>query len=85
MVASDVGGHKGLIRDGDTGVLFRAGDADDLAAKVLQLLASQEGWEAMRRRGRDFVETERGWAKSVARYRPVYEGLVKRWRDRAAA
>jgi len=25
MVASDVGGHKELIQDGKTGVLFRAG------------------------------------------------------------
>ena len=27
LVASDVGGHRELIRDGETGVLFRAGDA----------------------------------------------------------
>ena len=31
MVASDVGGHRELIRDGETGVLFRAGDAGALA------------------------------------------------------
>ena len=57
MVASDVGGHKELIRDGETGVLFRAGDASDLAAKVLQLLAQQDAWAAMRQRGRAFVES----------------------------
>ncbi len=69
MVASDVGGHKELIRDGDTGVLFRAGDAGDLAAKVLHLLEQRDEWDAMRQRGRRFVEAERNWTASVARYR----------------
>ena len=76
IVASDVGGHKELIRDGDTGVLFRAGDAGDLAAKVLRLLAQQDAWEAMRKRGRKFVETERNWTGSVARYQPLYARLA---------
>jgi glycosyltransferase involved in cell wall biosynthesis len=78
MVASDVGGHKELIRDGDTGVLFRAGDADDLAAKVLHLLGQQDGWDAMRQRGRSFVEAERNWRASVARYQPLYARLLDR-------
>ena len=76
MVASDVGGHKELIEDGKTGVLFRAGEADDLAAKVVDLLKNEAGWDAMKRNGRAFVESERNWTASVARYRGVYGGLV---------
>ena len=76
MVASDVGGHRELIRDGETGVVFRAGDASDLATKVLHLLAQQDEWEAMRQRGRAFVETERNWPASVARYEQVYARLI---------
>lgn len=77
MVASDVGGHKELIRDGRTGVLFRAGNAGDLASKVVGLLKYEQGWDSLRKNGRHFVETERTWAASVARYRGVYGGLVK--------
>ncbi|MEW5965717.1 MAG: TIGR04063 family PEP-CTERM/XrtA system glycosyltransferase [Pseudomonadota bacterium] len=77
MVASDVGGHRELIDDGRTGVLFRAGDVDDLAARVMALLQNEAGWDAMKQAGRRFVETERNWAASVARYRGVYGGLVK--------
>lgn len=77
MVASDVGGHRELIDDGQTGVLFRAGDVDDLAAKVVHLLESEPGWDAMKQAGRRFVETERNWAASVARYRRVYGGLAR--------
>jgi len=77
MVASDVGGHKELIQDGRTGVLFRADDVNDLATKVVSLLNNEQGWDAMKQAGRRFVETERNWAASVARYRSVYGGLVK--------
>jgi PEP-CTERM/exosortase A-associated glycosyltransferase len=75
MVASDVGGHKELIEDGRTGVLFKAGDAQALAAKVLALLDAPQQWPEYRQRGRHFVEAERSWAASVARYKNVYGGL----------
>lgn len=77
MVASDVGGHRELIQDGITGVLFRAGNAGDLAGKVVALLKYEQGWDSMKKNGRRFVETERNWAASVARYRGVYGALVK--------
>jgi PEP-CTERM/exosortase A-associated glycosyltransferase len=76
LVASDVGGHRELIRDGETGVLFRAGDADDLARSVLRLLGMTDRWPELRAAGRRFVETERTWAASVARYRDVYGSLI---------
>jgi PEP-CTERM/exosortase A-associated glycosyltransferase len=78
LVASDVGGHKELIADGETGVLFAAGDAQALAQKVLALLAAPQRWAELRARGRSFVEAERSWAASVARYMPVYAGLRSR-------
>ena len=78
LAASDVGGHKELIVDGETGVLFAAGDPQALARKVLGLLAEPQRWPQLRARGRAFVEAERSWAASVARYRPVYAALKGR-------
>lgn len=75
LLASDVGGHKELIRDGETGRLFRAGDAGALADGLLGLLAERGSWPAMRAAGRHYVETERNWPVSVARYGPIYEAL----------
>ena len=75
LVASDVGGHKELIRDGHTGVLFKAGDAAALAGAVVQLLGAPESWAALREAGRRFVEQERNWAKSVGNYVQAYQGL----------
>lgn len=77
FIASDVGGHHELIRDGETGVLFRASDATDLTAKTLELLAHPERWPALKTNGRRFVEKERTWRNSVGRYQAIYKGLVK--------
>ena len=78
MVASDVGGHRELIRDGETGNLFRADDVDDLAATVLRVLGNRDGWDEQRRAGRAFVETERTWANSAANYRRAYATALGR-------
>ena len=76
LVASDVGGHKELIEDGKTGLLFRAGDPLALAQKTLALLGAPERWAALRAQGRSFVENERSWKASVARYKNVYRGVT---------
>ena len=75
LVASDVGGHKELIRHGDNGILFRAGDAASLAQAIVQLLGQRERWPQLREQGRRFVERERNWEGSVARYRGVFGRL----------
>ena len=72
VVASDVGGHQELIRHGDTGMLFSAGQAGALSAAVGDLLARRDDWQDMRDRGRAFVEQERTWTASVGRYPAVY-------------
>ena len=76
LAASDVGGHLELIEHGKTGVLFKADDPHSLADKVGALLAAQDQWPALRANGRRFVETERNWPVSVARYKAIYARLT---------
>ncbi|MEO8187500.1 MAG: TIGR04063 family PEP-CTERM/XrtA system glycosyltransferase [Burkholderiaceae bacterium] len=76
LVASDVGGHKELIDDGRTGMLFRAGDANALAETLDRLLTQRDDWPRLRAAGREFVESERNWRASVARYAQPYEAVV---------
>jgi PEP-CTERM/exosortase A-associated glycosyltransferase len=78
VIASDVGGHKELIRHGETGILFPAGDAGALSAAVVAALADPAGAGEIRCKARGFVENERTWEKSVARYVPVYEKLASK-------
>ena len=75
LVASDVGGHKELIKDGETGMLFEAGNKQSLADTIVRLLEMRDGWPRLREQGRQFVERERTWAQSVTRYRTVFDSL----------
>lgn len=76
FMASDVGGHKELIRDGETGRLFAAGKVDSLVTTVGEMLDHREQWPAMRAAGRRFVEQVRNWKNSVANYDSIYRRLV---------
>jgi PEP-CTERM/exosortase A-associated glycosyltransferase len=76
VIASDVGGHRELISDGVNGKLFRAGDPVSLVKAILMMLQHPGEWPRMQSAGREFVERERNWPASVARYKAVYEGLI---------
>ncbi len=78
LVASNVGGHKELIRHGETGMLFQAGSAEALGQSVLGLLVARDQWPGMRAAGRRFVEAERNWRTSVANYQGAYAALPTR-------
>ncbi len=78
FVASDVGGHRELVRHGETGHLFKAGDVDALVASISALLAERERWPQIAAQARRFVEQERTWARSVARYQEVYRRALQR-------
>jgi len=78
LMASDVGGHLELIQDRETGIIFKSGNPDALATKVLDLLSRCDSWPALRAAARNYVETERNWPVSVARYKDVYGSLVNK-------
>jgi PEP-CTERM/exosortase A-associated glycosyltransferase len=78
LVASNVGGHRELIRHGETGYLFQAGDCEALALELLEILRNRERQEPVRLQARQFVEHERTWRRSVERYAPIYERLARR-------
>lgn len=76
VIASDVGGHHELIRDGETGLLFPAGDSSALAQTVCRLLGDDALQHTLKETGRQYVSDERTWARSAANYGPVYERLT---------
>ena len=76
VVASDVGGHRELIRDGENGFMFKAGSSSALASTLLRVMGDRGCWQEVRRAGRSYVEQERNWTESVSNYRAVYGGLL---------
>jgi PEP-CTERM/exosortase A-associated glycosyltransferase len=77
FVASDVGGHRELVRDGETGVLFRADDVDALVRAVLQVIDSPALQATLRENGLACVRDVRNWRNSVARYDEVYGAAMR--------
>ena len=77
FVASDVGGHRELVRHGVTGFLCKAGDAVALAQQIAAVLDDEASWPRIAAQSRQFVETERTWAKSVRRYQDVYASVLE--------
>lgn len=78
IVASDVGGHRELIQDGRTGVLFRPGDAESLAEALARLLGDPALRSRLEEAGRTWVAAERTWAKTTEPYAAVYAGALGR-------
>ncbi len=76
VIASDVGGHRELIRDGVNGFLFKAGSVAKLVAAVSRALDEQARWEDIQTAGREYVENERNWGNSVSNYSTIYNGLA---------
>ncbi len=78
VVASDVGGHRELIRDGETGYLFRPGNVDALGAAIVSTIEARPHWLEMRAHARRYVEHERTWDHMAGNYESLYRGLLGR-------
>ncbi len=83
VAASNVGGHRELITDGVTGILFAPDDPAACAAELAALLSQQDSWEVMRIAGRAHVANSHDWARNIHRYLAVYQTLLTIQTERA--
>jgi glycogen(starch) synthase len=77
-IASDVGGHRELIEDGVTGLLFRAGDVDALSAAILRAVRDPQLRQSIIANGPERVRRDRTWAQTVPRYVQAYSRALNR-------
>ena len=77
VIASDIGGHRELITDGETGFLFPADDAQALANKIISTIDNTELLTKVSEQGLSFVRDERNWLNTAKQYLPVYQKLTK--------
>jgi PEP-CTERM/exosortase A-associated glycosyltransferase len=81
VAASDVGGHRELITDGQTGTLFTPDDPAACAAALAALLEATSSWDSLRAAGLEHVRTNHDWARNIHRYHDVYQRLLARSLD----
>jgi len=76
VVATDVPGHRDVVRDGETGLLVPAGDEDALAAALGALVADPDRRRRLGRAGRARVLREFGVAPMVAGTAEIYRAAA---------
>jgi glycosyltransferase involved in cell wall biosynthesis len=76
VVASNVGGHRELVHDGETGLLFMPGSASALVKGLTRLLDNNDLRRKIGARGMEWVFKERTWDMSVAGYAEVYAKVL---------
>lgn len=76
VIASDLGGHLETIDAGETGLLFKAGDSDDIARILKKLYDNPDLRIEMAEKAMNKAET---WKSE--KYCPVLNDLVKMVRE----
>ncbi len=76
VAASNIGGHRELIEDGKTGMLFEPDNPLALAKKIGELVERKDEWPKFHKEGRYYVEQVRNWKNSIANYPAVYDKIT---------
>jgi PEP-CTERM/exosortase A-associated glycosyltransferase len=84
VVASDVGGLRELVDDGETGFLFQADDPVDLEAVLTRVVDDADLRRRAGERARAHVVAERDWRRITARYHEVYAAAAAAQSSRRA-
>ena len=82
VIGSDVGGLTELIKDGETGLIHRAEDADDLADKIERLADDPELRRRFGENGRRYVEAERQWRAIIEGHFALYDRARSNWNQK---
>jgi glycosyltransferase involved in cell wall biosynthesis len=81
VIASDIGGHRELIKHGQTGVLFTPGDVHALRKAIdLVLEDNHELRRRLEKQGRAWATQEHSWEKTTAIYDRLYSAALMKSR-----
>ena len=74
-LAARSGGNVDIVKDGETGILFENGSAEDLKNKIISILTG----EVKLRQAVEIRESVRGWAASAMteKYNRIYDHMVQ--------
>ena len=78
VTASDIGNVSSLIDHGHTGLHFRPGDAEDLAAQMERVLLHPEDLDRMRREARAEFEAKYTAERNYERLMEIYDLAMER-------
>lgn len=74
-LVSDIPANKEWVIENENGWLFKDGDADDLAAKILAAMARRENLPEIGRAARMSAQKRADWSRNAATLMNVYQSL----------
>lgn len=75
-LVSDIPANREWVREGENGWLFRDGDVDDLAAKILQAIEGRETLAQIGRYSRSTAEARADWKKNTETLMKTYAAVI---------
>ncbi|AKT37786.1 glycosyltransferase [Chondromyces crocatus] len=82
VIVSDVPAMGELVREGETGFTFRAGDVHDLARRCVAVLKDPDHLATIGRNARAWILRERHWQTLLTQYAGIYEQAIVAYRSR---
>jgi PEP-CTERM/exosortase A-associated glycosyltransferase len=76
LIASDVGGHKELIRHNKTGLLFQAGNETALANAIKRILDDDSLRKNLESQCPSWVREHHTWEKTTSVYQDIYAKVL---------
>jgi len=73
VVASNVGGIPEVVKDGVVGLLFRRGDAEDLADKIIRVLSDCNLARSLASNAKELVKERYSWSVVADKIEDIYE------------
>ena len=77
VVGSNVGGIPDIIKDGETGLLTRQKDPDDIAEKVIKLLSDEKLRDKVVENGLNLVRQNFSWEIISDKFLKIYHDVIK--------
>ena len=76
-LVSDIAGNQEWIEEGVNGWLFRDGEAEDLARKILEAIQSRRSFKKIGEAARKTAEQKADWTKNFGKLLAAYDQLMK--------
>ncbi len=72
IIGTPVGGIPDFLKDGETGLFCKPGDADDIADKMIKLLKNDELRNRLADNGRRLIQEKHSWNKVAEEFKKLY-------------